>query len=120
MSASLVASATTGIASFPDETMSFATASTADFVRPATITFRPSAAKRLHNWAPSPRSGPTPITIAVFMVLPLQLTLEPASPSRWRLSIARRRDQLFRLAYIMFVILLQGGARPTRRRRAPD
>jgi hypothetical protein len=41
----------------------------ADLVLPATITLRPSAAKRLHNWAPSPRSGPTPTTIAVFMAL---------------------------------------------------
>jgi hypothetical protein len=62
-----VASATTGMACPPDDATSFATASTVDFVRPATITFRPSAANRLHNCAPSPRSGPTPIMIAVFI-----------------------------------------------------
>src|SRR5215207_6875032 len=39
----------------------------ADCVRPATTTFNPSAANRLHNWAPTPRFGPTPITTAVFI-----------------------------------------------------
>jgi hypothetical protein len=48
--------------------MSFAIASMAELVRPATITFNPSLAKRLQSWAPSPRSGPTPMTIAVFMI----------------------------------------------------
>ena len=65
--ASLMAFATTRTALPPDNEMSFATASTAEFVRPATIILKPSDANRLHNWAPSPRSGPTPITIAVFV-----------------------------------------------------
>src|SRR6516164_2104117 len=47
--------------------MSAATASSAASVRPATITFNPSVANRLQSWAPNPRSGPTPITIAVFI-----------------------------------------------------
>src|SRR3954454_3663238 len=67
MSRSLVASATKGTAVPPALVMSSATACNADSVRPATITFKPSAAKRLQSRAPSPRSGPTPITIAVFI-----------------------------------------------------
>src|SRR5262245_48696301 len=67
MSLSLVASATNGTAVPPVFAISSATACNADSVLPATITLSPSAAKRLQSRAPSPRSGPTPITIAVFI-----------------------------------------------------
>src|SRR6516162_4294221 len=81
VSASLVASATMGMACPPDDAMSFATASTDGFVRPATITFRPSAANRLHNCAPSPRFGPTPIIAAVFIT---DLALQDKQPGKYR------------------------------------
>jgi hypothetical protein len=51
----------------PSRAISFAIASMVDFVRPATITRKPSAANRLDNCAPSPSFGPTPITTAVFI-----------------------------------------------------
>src|SRR5438445_3571856 len=81
MSASRLASATTAEARPPADAMLATTASSAALVRPATMTFKPSAANRLHNCAPRPRSGPTPITTAVFIALSFPLT-GPFAPSR--------------------------------------
>ena len=62
MSASLVASVTKDEASPPDPWMSATTALKEADVRPAATTCSPSLAKRLQSCAPSPRSGPTPMS----------------------------------------------------------
>src|ERR1700733_2628081 len=67
ISASLVASATMAVARPPAATISVTTVSSAGLVRPATRTFKPSAANRLQSCAPKPWSGPTPMMIAVAM-----------------------------------------------------